>query len=198
MIAEVQRFPLAWPAGWARTKHRAAAKFVHFRARITADVALKRLEGELRRIGATHETLSTNLELKFSGGPRFDRPPLGGDPGVAVYFVLKSKPIVLACDRWDRVADNIAAVAAHIDALRRIDRYGVGTLEQAFAGYAALPPSAEDWALVLGLPKTATRAEVLAAHRKLASDHHPDRGGRDVDMARINAARDVALKSVPA
>jgi hypothetical protein len=33
------------------------------------------------------------------------------------------------------VADNIAAIAAHIDAIRRQDRYGVGTLDQAFAGY---------------------------------------------------------------
>lgn len=194
MNAEVQRFPLAWPVGWKRTSVRGAAQFKHFKGRITADVALRRLEDELRRIGATREILSSNMELKLSGSPRFDRPPLGNDPGVAVYFTLKAKRTVLACDRWDRVADNIAAIAAHIDALRRIDRYGVGTLEQAFAGYAALGPSAEDWAIVLGVSTTASRADILAAHRRLATEHHPDRGGRADDMARINAARDLALK----
>lgn len=194
----VQRFPLAWPTGWKRTTGRATARFQHYRARLTADVALRRLEDELRRIGAVNEVLSTNLEVKLSGGPRFDRPPLHGDPGVAVYFTLKGKPTVLACDRWDRVADNIAAVAAHIDALRRIDRYGVGTLEQAFAGYAALPPGAEDWALVLGVARTASKADILAAHRRLATEHHPDKGGRAIDMARINEARDLALKAVSA
>ena len=60
------------------------------------------------------------------------------DPGVAVYFQLHDKERVLACDKWDTVADNIAAIAAHIDGIRRQDRYGVGTIDQAFAGYSAL------------------------------------------------------------
>ena len=57
-----------------------------------------------------------------------------------MYFKLDSVPegLVLACDRWLRVEDNIAAVAAHIGALRGIDRWGVGSVRQAFAGYKRL------------------------------------------------------------
>jgi curved DNA-binding protein CbpA len=47
---------------------------------------------------------------------------------------------------------------------------------------------------VLGVSATATPDEINSAHRKLAHTHHPDKGGRFEDMARINEARDLALK----
>jgi len=47
------------------------------------------------------------------------------------------------------VSDNIAAIAAHIEALRAQERYGVGTIEQAFAGYSALEH--RTWQIVLRL-----------------------------------------------
>ena len=87
------------------------------------------------------------------------------DPGVAVYFQLHDKERVLACDKWDTVADNIAAIAAHIDGIRRQDRYGVGTIDQAFAGYSALPPPGgtsrptRPWHEVLGVNRFATPEE---------------------------------------
>lgn len=210
-----QRFPLSWPSGWKRTLPLARER-AHFgksqsyegsrradgttekltrKAVLTTVDATRRLQGELDRLGAVKAILSTNVELRLDGTPRADRRD-PGDVGAAVYFELLGKPLCLACDKWDRVADNIAALAQHIDALRRIERYGVGRLEQAFAGYAALPPTAEDWAIVLGVKPTATREEIQSAHRKLASEHHPDKGGRSEDMARINQARDVALKAV--
>jgi hypothetical protein len=162
--------------------------------KLTVAQALDRLQGELRRLYAQRVIVSTNVPTRIDGLPYSNaREP--EDPGVAVYFLLKNAPRVLACDRWKRVADNIAAIAGHIDALRAQERYGVGTLEQAFAGYAALPPTADDWAIVLGVKQTATREEIIAAHRKLATEHHPDKGGRLEDMARINAARDLALKA---
>jgi hypothetical protein len=214
-----RRWPLSWPTGWARTPpdQRKRADFgktvAHSyierydqgvavtatkksKAALSPADAAARLEAELDRLGADHAKLSTNLQLRMDGTPRSDRGE-PADPGAAVYFTLNGQPRCLACDRWTRVADNIAAIAQHIDALRRIDRYGVGTLAQAFAGYAALPPTADDWWLVLGVSPTATRDEIQAAHRRLASEHHPDKGGRLDDMARINAARDIALKAVP-
>lgn len=215
MNESVNRFPLSWPTGWTRM-HDANRRQANFgktvrwegsekadgtrekmsrKASLNPADAAKRLYVELDRLGATHVILSTNQEVRADGTPRSDRRE-PTDVGAAVYFRLADKPRCLACDRWNRVADNIAAIAQHIDALRRIDRYGVGTMEQAFAGYAALPPTSEDWAIVLGVSATATREEIISAHRKLASEHHPDKGGRLEDMARINAARDVALKAI--
>jgi hypothetical protein len=111
------------------------------------------------------------------------------DKGVAVYFTLKGRAQVLACDRWDRVADNLYAIGLHIKSLRAQLRYGVGSLEQALGGYLALPAK-EPWWKVLGVRESAGVAEIDAAYYRLAPAAHPDHGGSDEAMARLNTARD--------
>ena len=208
----VQRFPLAWPLGWRRTvpqrRQRAAfSKTTTIRQEtvpgqpttvrkiraLTVSDAIQRLTGELDRLGAKSEVLSSNVSLRLDGLPRSGQTE-PDDPGAAVYFRLLVKPRCLACDRWDRVADNIAAIAQHIDALRRIDRYGVGTMEQAFAGYAALPPSAEEWWTVLGIKSDATLTQMEDAFKRLAKMQHPDVGGSHDQMTRLTAAREAARR----
>ncbi|MGD9995855.1 MAG: J domain-containing protein [Ilumatobacteraceae bacterium] len=49
---------------------------------------------------------------------------------------------------------------------------------------------------VLGLPPTATVAEVREARRRLAFELHPDRGGDVVAMQRLNAAFDACLATI--
>ncbi len=192
------RYPLAWPTGWQRTPtySRRRAAFRTRASALTVSAALSRLTGELRRLGAGSVIISTNMRLRQDGLPySTDRPP--EDVGVAVYFVLKGQNRALACDAWQHVADNIASIAAHIDAVRRIDRYKVGTLDQAFAGYAPRLQSApEEWPIVLGVPATATRAAVELAFDRLAMAAHPDRGGSHEAMARLNTARDAAYRDL--
>ena len=215
MRDQAQRFPLAWPMHWKRTPpdKRERASFRHtaripssriingqpvaetreMRRRLTIAEAIDRLAAELQRLGARDEILSTNVPVNLKGLPYSiaKEPP---DTGTAVYVTLGGKPLVFACDKWDRVADNIAAVAQHIDALRRIERYGVGRIEQAFVGYAALPPSAEDWRIVLGVGEYATPEQVSAAFLERMRTAHPDVGGTHEEAARLTAARDLALK----
>jgi hypothetical protein len=153
--------------------------------------AIERLSGELARLGATSELLSSNLDVRLDGLPRSGQAE-PDDRGVAVWFWLKKKPLCLACDKWDRVADNVAAIAQHIDALRRIDRYGVGSIEQAFAGYVALPASATEWWVILGVPPHATLDEVNRRFKELARTNHPDVGGNVDEFQRISEARRAA------
>ena len=182
--------------GWIRAKGRINAPFTTKKAvdsRLSVQVATQRLEGELDRLGATNPVLSTNVTLRLDGRPRSDMEP--ADPGAAVYFHFKKRATVLACDRYRRVADNIAAIAAHIDALRRIERYGVGTIEQALAGYKALPAdSAADWRSVFGFTKDSrpTWDAVDTAFKEQARTKHPDQGGTELEMQHINRARDYA------
>jgi len=196
----IKRFPLEWPLWWPRARRRLPASFGTKQTadrRVTITIATTRLENELERLGARHPVLSTNVSLRLDGRPRSDENP--ADPGAAIYFTFKGKATVLACDRFLRVGDNIAAIAAHIDALRRIERYGVRTIEQALAGYRALPAdTAADWRAVFGFPAGSrpTLDQVEDAFKAAARQHHPDVGGTDVAMAHLNRARDYAVQEL--
>lgn len=210
-MAEQQRFPLQWPGNWPRTlpQKRQPATFrqtknapaalvqsnepARRKAQIILSVAaaVERLDYQLHEIGAVHIVLSTNVEPTLSGRPRGN----AADPedvGAAVYFKLNGADRVLACDKWTRIADNIAALAAHIDALRRIERYGIGDMNQAFRGYTALQPATCEWWLVLGVPRDSSLEKIDAAFTKLAKEHHPDRGGDANQMSRLTEARRLA------
>ncbi len=164
---------------------------------LTVAEATTRLQDELDKLCGQYAVLSTNLELRLNGLPRSNQSE-PNDTGAAVYFTLKKKRVVLACDKWDHVADNIAAIASHINALRGQERWGVGSLEQAFAGYAKLPSpeQAGSWRTVLGCPNAATRAEAEARFRELSMRHHPDRGGSHEQMAELTRAITEARQSL--
>ena len=66
---------------------------------------------------------------------------------------------------------------------------------EAFTGFTALPMP-EQWFEVLGVSVHASREEIEAAYRRLAMQHHPDRGGDGHEMARVNAARDAGLEEL--
>jgi len=208
-----QRFPLSWPAGWKRTPsgQRRYAPFgkkvprsnslgTSYRSNERLDVGdgLERLEGELRRLGARQVVISSNLTIRQDGRPYAGQPKRLDDPGIAVYFRLNNQPRVLACDKWNSAADNMAAIAGHIEAIRMQERYGVGTLDQAFAGYAALPPvggtQGGDWRAEMGFApnELLSPGTVEARYRKLLRERHPDAGGSHDAVVRLNLARDAA------
>ena len=181
-MSDKTRYPLSWPDGWPRSKARARSQFGKNRQAgpHSMATALDFLQGELSRLGVSKELLSTNVQLKLNGEP-YSKPGIVFDPGAACYFELNGKPVSLACDKWDRVEDNVWAIARHIEALRGQDRWGVGSIEQAFRGYAALPAigesSASDWWKTLGVPVNADVHQVRQAYRLLVKKHHPDAGG---------------------
>lgn len=214
---EQQRFPLSWPSGWKRTAyhqrrpaafHSMKTVYGSFRQdgtrstykqkeRLSVGDATERLTGELHRLGATAVIISSNMRVRQDGLPYASQAKQLDDPGIAVYFKLQGKPRVLACDRWNSVADNMAAIAGHIEAIRACDRYGVGTLEQAFTGYAALPANtAVNWRAVFGFAdgKRVTWPDVEDAFRTAARSAHPDAGGTHDQMARLSEAKEFARK----
>lgn len=147
---------------------------------------------EIRLLGGTMPVLSTNVTLRRDGLPYAgQRQP--EDKGAAVYFSHKGKQMCFACDRWDKVEDNLQAISKTIEALRGIERWGTGEMvQQAFTGFVALP-SDSPWE-ALGLKPGAGRAEVEAAYREKAKRCHPDAGGSHEQMARLNAARDELMR----
>lgn len=212
----VEAYPLSWPAGWPRTPshERGRAKFGVSRTtengwrqktEMTVSQAVTRLVVELGRagVGIDVTVISTNVRTTIAGIP-MSKQRVPDDPGVAVYFTMRNEPYCLPCDRWDRVADNLAAVAAHVEAMRGMERWGVGSAAQHFAGFKALPAvggttvgaAGAAWFNVLGVQPTASADVVKAAYRALAAQNHPDRGGDAGAMAAINRAWEQAQASL--
>jgi hypothetical protein len=196
-------YPLQWPSAWPRCKFPISSRFS---TRVRGEVSTYRKDRtmaqstacvmqEVRALKAVALVISTNVELRLDGLPRSDRrAPM--DKGVAVYFTLKGRRTVLACDKWNRVEDNLYAIAKDIEATRGRERWGVGSVEQAFAGYAALPPAGSSagasWWNVLGCAHDAPFDVVKDAYRDKARAAHPDNGGSHDAMVLLNSAWDQA------
>jgi len=192
-------YPLDWPMGQLRTPDwkrqrsrfggRAGRRWSFGRARDD-------LLDELGRLGAQDVILSTNVSLRLDGlAYANQREPK--DPGVAVWFQRRlgkqPQPFVIACDTYDRIADNFRAIFHTIDSLRRIERHGsTNMLEQAFTGFAALPPAQtglRPWRDVLGISDPDVSLEFSEKrYRGLLRTTHPDKGGTDHEMAELNDA----------
>jgi len=189
----VTAYPLQWPRAVPRTTKVADSRF----GKIDWTRALKELRGELGRLGATYVTISTNQKLRNDGLPYAVQGRIE-DAGVAVYFVLDEQQVCFPCDAWTKMADNVRAITKHIEAMRGQQRWGVGTAKQAFAGYKALAATSghEDWWLVLEIDRNASVEEIKAKHKELAKKAHPDAGGSEGEAARVNLARDRALREL--
>lgn len=187
-------YPVSWPTGRAKEGGRKQALWQSGGSQLNFDQAVGRLRKQVNAITpfgrswrVREQTLSTNYELRVDGRPRRDRGrPF--DQAVAFYFELDGQPHVLACDRFDRIEDNIAAIAAHIEALRGQERWGVADMKQAFAGHVALP-APEQWWQVLGVSEHATADDVDRAWREKMRAAHPDHGGSAAAAQRLNWAR---------
>jgi hypothetical protein len=193
-VSEISASPLFWPSGQSRMLYyqRSTARF-----KVSLGESRNGLLRELSLLGAKNIVISSNLELMHNGLPYANsREP--EDPGVAVYFDRKIgsaaavRPFVIACDSYTKAAHNLRAVGVTVEALRTIARHGASSmLEQAFSGFAALPPHtsvAKPWWEVLGVDVDATQNEIRAAFLELTKIHHPDTGGDHSRMAEINEA----------
>lgn len=198
----VPAYPLQWPAGWKRTEPnwRKRAKFGKRRdsaygggyrslGEVTIAEGVERIRAELQRMGISSDDLviSSNLELRLDGFPKSaQREPT--DPGIAVYWRDFSDQRCMAIDRYDRVADNLAAVAATLEAMRAIERHGgAEILNRAFTGFAQLGHDrGRQWWDVLGVASDSPPSVIEAHYLRRRSATHPDKGG---DAAEFDAVQ---------
>ena len=215
MSEAIKAYPLAWPAGWKRTPAatRTRARFSKgerqysssgggswMRQReVTIAEGTKRVLAALRILGVEDgdAIISTNLVLRLDGLPRSGQ-NAPQDPGVSVYWQRGAGMKCMAIDRYDRVADNLAAVAATLEAMRLIERHGgAEVLDRAFTGFTALPAPGQTtthWRTLFG--DVGTRSELDAQYRKKRSEHHPDRGGRAEMFDMVQKAYELACQEV--
>lgn len=181
------------------------------RARYQVSFARARddLLDELRRMGCPDDqvVVSSHVRTRLDGLP-YAHARLAGlqDPGVAVYFQRNAEAIVIACDSWDQVKDNLRACGLTLRAIRQIERSGASELlNRAFTGFKALAAAGEthsggpDWREVLGVgPCESSMSTVRIAYRDLSRRNHPDHGGNAAAMTRINRAWEQAKEELGA
>lgn len=207
MVDNVTRYPLVWPFGWVRTERSCRKKSryaVGFRK--TRDEVVR----SLRLLGGCEVVISSNVPVRTDGLPYVDFAE-PADVGIAVYWVRKGKPQVMACDCWRTVRENLRAVGLALEAMRALERSGASQIfERAFTGFAALPASTKrPWRQVLEIelvftnrsrdsPENSQVREVVdTRYRALAKVRHPDApGGSNEAMIELNDARREAYKEL--
>lgn len=217
MNENITGYPLCWPVGWRRTSahQRIAARFnkkstrtggfnneyrYQVSAKLTVYESTSRLLQTFERMGIDIDDdviISSNLHLRLDGLPRSNQSE-PADPGVAVYWTTRrDETRCMAIDQYQKVADNIAAIAATLEAMRAIERHGgAEILDRAFTGFAALP-NPEQWWHVLGFETAdVSEEEITTTWRTLAQRNHPDRGGDSHYMGKLNRARDEGLREI--
>lgn len=201
-MPEYNAYPLSWPVGWKRSTFRTHSRFGKYGNRPSVSTGTSFVLAELHRMGVPdfHVVISTNVRLRLDGLP-YSNERTPDDPGAAVYWRDDDKRLVIACDRWSTVGENIYTIGKTIEATRAIERWGAVTTDQAFAGYVALEEKtqASCWE-VLGIGPISkmdgAATMILDAYRRKARETHPDSGGSAEAFSSVVAAKDVALQLV--
>ena len=154
-------------------------------------------------------------DLRLDGQIRGNAKP--SSHAAAVTFDAKCEPYLFATDHFDHWTDNVRAIALALEALRKVDRYGVTHASEQYTGFRALPPGIPmlgtrmtvdeaarfliEQAEVRGEVGDLTQAQVhgqesdavARVYRQAAKRLHPDFGGDEDEFKRLNEARDVLL-----
>lgn len=129
-MAEYTAYPLSWPIGWPRNKSTVRSRFGTWRNKPSVARSRDVVIAELKRAGVADwkVVISTNLPLRRDGLP-YSNQKEPDDTGAAVYWKdRKGKQLVLACDKYDTVGDNLYAIGKTIEATRGIERWGSVTV----------------------------------------------------------------------
>lgn len=195
---------VAWPG--EETRERSASNFsAPWRA--TLDL----LDRELHFLGEGNRNAPAVLQIamreqdfRIDGLPRASARP--AHPGVILAIESSNGPLSFPCDRFITWQDNLRAIALALEALRKIDRYGVTRNAEQYTGWkqlgsadAPVPMSAQEAAEFLQeLHQRETgRAftNLREVRRAVIFACHPDRGGSRETWDRIESAIDVLRKA---
>lgn len=188
-----------WPG--ERTTVRASSPF-----RAAWSNTLLLLERELNWLDAQHVVLQADCEermIRSDGMLRSDARLRS--PGVILSFDSKHGPLSYPCDQFPRWQENVRAIALALEALRKVDRYGVTRRAEQYTGWKALP---DPHALSLTVEQacaflareagigTATSVHLSAggfrrAYKAAAARLHPDAGGDPRRFDKLQQAKAV-------
>lgn len=123
------------------------------------------------------------VDLKVDG-----RPKLRANyqhPGVIVSFESKHGPLRYATDQFNHWHANLRAVALGLEALRKVDRYGISKRGEQYTGWRALESSGANFNAAQEL------LDSYGGLKEALKATHPDRGGDPDQFGRVQEARRV-------
>jgi hypothetical protein len=167
------------------TRGRAGRSRPHSPFRAPYHATLDLLEREVRALGARRAVVELAMsegEFRLDGKPRAGAYP--AHPGVTVALDSRYGPLKYTADKFATWQENLRAIALGLEALRRVDRYGMTSRGEQYAGWKQL---------AAGDDQIAERgAELIRRHGGAAAAlkaTHPDHGGDPADFRAVQAAR---------
>lgn len=197
---------VAWPG--ELTKYRVPSRF-----KAAWSDTLDLLDRELYHLGAKNTVIQMAMresDFRLDGAPKAHARP--DHPGVILSTDSPYGPLSYPCDRFTHWEDNVRAIALALEALRKVDRYGVTkngeqytgwkqlgagrptgsmTVEQAAIFLAAATGEPCDGGDFLDAPGVPHKASVERGYRVAVKRLHPDTGGNVEDFQKLQEAKRV-------
>ena len=164
------------------------------------------LDRELRALGARNVVLMVNVseaDIRLDGRLRANAHP--DSPHAALAFdARKQGALLVCCGRFRSWQDNVRGIALGMEALRKIERYGIVQANEQYAGWKAIGSGgdapmdpnevvAASWTLIAhhaGWTVERAQSDSRTAYRMAIKATHPDQGGEPAAFHAVqNAAR---------
>ena len=175
----------------------------HVRSPFSAPLSttLSELDRELRHLGDGAANAPSVLTLalgegdfrKVDGLPRANARP--SHPGVVLYIESMVGPLSYPCAKFDSWTDNLRAITLGLNGLRRLERYGITSADEQYAGWKALPTAGtaptsdtdadEAEALLRRVSGLAEEPDLARVYRVARANAHPDRVADTVENKNV-------------
>jgi len=143
------------------------------------------LKRELAMLGSENIVIQAYLrenQIRIDGWPKNGARP--SSPGVVVAFDSKFGPLKYATDTFNHYLANLRAIALGLEALRKVDRYGITKRGEQYTGWKQIESGSAATDLRRGRELISEHGGVKAALKAA----HPDAGGDEADFKAIGVA----------
>lgn len=176
--------------------------------RATWNSTLDKLEHELEALRATNVVLMMDLtesDLRLNGQIRAGARP--ATPRVVLAFGSIHGPLKYACDRFHDWQDNVRGIAHGLEALRKLERYGIASRGEQYTGWKALGAGIALGPATMTVEQALTfldehagmgegsRGDIGELYRLAAKRLHPDNGGDEDLFKRLVEAKRILDES---
>lgn len=162
------------------------------RFKATLSRSLGDLERELGAVNATDVVIGIVCNpalIRLDGQPKGGPSSLRADKGVEISFDAHGQRLVFHTDAFPTWWTNLRAIALGLEALRTIERYGITSSDEQYAGFAQITAGGPD-------PERGRKlVDRFGSIRRAQAATHPDTredGMTDRDFADVQAYREIA------